>query len=68
MGKAATAAQRRALATAVSGLGDQGQEGGAVQAPPAASHPGPTLASPVFTAAAESEGPGPEKSPGQQVR
>lgn len=36
---------------------------------PAASHPGPALASPVFTAPAESEGSGPEeKSPGQQVR
>uniref|UniRef100_A0A8D0XBY9 SH3 and cysteine-rich domain-containing protein 2 n=1 Tax=Sus scrofa TaxID=9823 RepID=A0A8D0XBY9_PIG len=34
---------------------------------PAASHPGPALASPVFTAPAESEGSGPEeKSPGQQ--
>eukprot|EP00069_Balaena_mysticetus_P020113 bmy_12730T0 len=35
---------------------------------PAASHPRPTLASPVFTAPAESEGSGPEeKSPGQQA-
>ncbi|KAM9208860.1 SH3 and cysteine-rich domain-containing protein 2 [Dugong dugon] len=33
---------------------------------PAASHPGPTRASPVFTAPTESEGSGSEKSPGQQ--
>lgn len=69
MGKAASAAQKRVLVTVVSGGRDQGQEGNSMQARPAASHPHPTLASPVFTAPAESEGSGPEeKSPGQQVR
>lgn len=68
MGKAASAAQRMALETVVSGGRDQGWEGNAVQMLLAASHPGPTLVSPVFTALAESEGSVPEKSPGQQVR
>lgn len=69
MGKAASAAQKRVLVTVVSGGRDQGQEGNSVRVLPAASHPRPTLASPVFTAPAESEGSGPEeKSPGQQVR
>lgn len=37
-------------------------------ATPATSHPGPTLASAVFTAPTENEGSGPEeRSPGQQV-
>lgn len=47
---------------------NQGRTGSNGGAAPSASHPGPTLASPVFTAPAENEGSGPEeRSPGQQV-
>ena len=69
MGRAASAAQRRALATAVSGAGDQGWARSTVGATPCSLTLWPHPASPVFTAPAESEGSGPEeKSPGQQVR
>lgn len=55
--------------TVVSGWGPKGRNGAQCELLPAVSHPGPTLASPVFTAPAESEGSGAEeKSPGQQVR
>lgn len=41
MGKAASAAQRRALETVVSGGGDQGQEWSTVQATPCCLTPSP---------------------------
>lgn len=70
MGKAASAAQKRGLGTAVSqGEKAPGTGRGRVGEVVLEAWPfGLTLLFPVFTAPAESEGSGPEeKSPGQQV-